>query len=157
MRFFIFAFLTIFQGATAQEHIQAQNTEELVASPVVVERVASFIKEFIDPAKSPQEQAALFTDNAEYYDQGSVGGKAIVRDAERYARRWPFRDYRLSAIHYIKPDPESDRIFVSYEITYKVANSSKTVKGKAYYGAVIDDLMQAPKIEWIKEQVQPGH
>jgi hypothetical protein len=122
---------------------------------ITANRIWVFLEKFIDSNKSAAEYADFFADGAEYYDHGIVPKAEIVRDVERYTRRWPWRFYRLTKIDYITPDPSSDRVFVSYEIEFEVANASKTVAGKADYGAVIADPDGAPRIEWIKERV--GH
>jgi hypothetical protein len=118
-----------------------------------VDQVRRFLEKFIDANKSAAEYADFFAEGAEFYDRGVVGKTEIVRDVERYTRRWPWRFYRLTDIEYITPDPSSNRVFVSYEIEFEVANPSKTVAGRAHYGAVIANPQGAPRIEWIKERV----
>lgn len=119
----------------------------------LLQAVSAFLEHFIDPAKTAEEQAALFAEDAQYYDQGKVGRAAIIRDIGYFTRRWPQRDYSLGGIHYITPDPASGRVFVSYEISYRVSGFNRAAAGKAHYGAVIADPDGDPKIEWIKEQV----
>lgn len=133
--------------------IAQEQTLEAVSQETVL-RVNRFIQHFIDANKTAAEQVSLFSEDVEYYDHGGVSRAHIMRDIERYAGRWPKREYVLSGIHYIKPDPASDRVFVSYEIAYTVANPEKMVSGKAIYGAVITDLDHAPRVEWIKEKVR---
>lgn len=130
---------------------QSEYTETATGSTRA--KISDFLQYFIDADKTAAEQAALFTEDAEYYDHGQVSKREIARDVERYSRRWPYREYRLAKIHYITPDPDSDRAFVSYEIDYKVGNATKSAAGKAYYGAVIANLDTMPQIEWIKERV----
>lgn len=141
--------------ACAVMQASAQQTPAVSASgdERLLEQVAEFLEHFIDPQKTPEQQAALFTRDAQYYEHGKVGPAAIRRDVEYYSRRWPYRDYRLSEIHYITPDPSSDRIFVSYAIEYRVANRAKAASGKAHYGAVLVNPHTAPQIEWIKEEI----
>ena len=119
----------------------------------MVEQVRLFLEHFIDPRKTPEQQAALFTPDVEYYGRKDVSNAEIIRDIKYFTRRWPTRSYRLASIHYITPDPASDRVFVSYEINYRVASDGKAASGKARYGAVIAHLSNAPKIEWIKEKI----
>ncbi|TFV95487.1 hypothetical protein E4K72_17755 [Oxalobacteraceae bacterium OM1] len=116
-------------------------------------RVRSFLDRFVDPDKSPQEMALLFTDDVEFYDQGRVGREAIVRDVARYARHWPQRRYAVDDVQYIVYDPLTDRAFVAYRINYEVASSARHARGQAEYGAVLTDLEQAPKVAWIKERL----
>ncbi|WP_147376877.1 hypothetical protein [Noviherbaspirillum saxi] len=118
-----------------------------------VEQVNTFLQRFIDPAKTPTEQAEFFAPGVDYYDHGIVDKAHIVKDVERYVRRWPTRTYRLAIVEYINPDPQSNRVFVSYVIDYEVANDSNAVHGQANYGAVIADIATSPKIEWIRERV----
>lgn len=134
--------------------LSAQNQMPEAIHQKTVSQINRFIEHFIDANKTAAEQAALFTEDVEYYDHGAVSRTHIMRDIERYARRWPEREYILSGIHYIRADPDSDRVFVSYEIAYTVANREKKVSGKAIYGAVITDLEHVPRVEWIKEKVQ---
>jgi hypothetical protein len=123
------------------------------ANQDTVHQVRRFLEKFIDANKTAPEYADFFAEGAEFYDRGAVDKVEIVRDVERYTRRWPWRFYRLTDIEYITPDPASNRVFVSYEIEFEVANASKTVAGRAHYGAVIADPEGAPRIEWIKERV----
>lgn len=123
-------------------------------SPEMEKKVRAFLDRFVDPDKTPAEQAALFTEEAEYYEQGAVGKNAIRRDVERYVKHWPHRSYQVSEISYINPDPMSkDRVFVAYTIDFEVANRARTIRGKANYGAVINNLNDEPKVEAIKERV----
>jgi hypothetical protein len=117
------------------------------------DQVRRFLEKFIDANKTAAEYADFFAEDAEFYDRGVVGKAEIIRDVERYTRRWPWRFYRLTDIEYITPDPASNRVFVSYEIEFEVANPSKTIAGRAHYGAVIADPEDMPRIEWIKERV----
>lgn len=123
------------------------------ADAILLEQVSDFLEYFIDAQKTPVQQAALFASDAQYYEHGKAGKAAIIRDIEYFARRWPNRNYRLKAIHYITPDPASGKVFVSYEIDYRAVNDSRNASGKAYYGAVIADLDSSPKVEWIKERI----
>lgn len=145
-------------------NVRASNAEIAPSAPVSADtekKVRLFLDRFVDAAKTPSDQAALFTEEAEYYEQGAVGKAAIRRDVERYVRHWPYRSYRVAEISYITPDPmANDRVFVVYTIDFEVANRVRSIKGKANYGAVITDLNDAPKVEAIKERIvqrKPGN
>lgn len=135
----------------------APDTEAVPSAQVSAEtekKVRLFLDWFVDAAKTPSEQASLFTDDAKYYEQGAVGKSAIRRDVERYVRHWPYRSYQVAEITYITPDPMSrGRVFVAYTIDFEVANRVRSIKGKADYGAVITNLHDAPKVEAIKERI----
>lgn len=117
------------------------------------EKIRDFLDRFVDPDKTPEEQAALFTERAEYYQRGYVDRDDIVRDVERYVRHWPKRHYAVADIDFMSADPNSDRIFVSYSIDFEVARGKEVVRGTASYGAVITDIDGEPKVESIKEKV----
>jgi hypothetical protein len=134
----------------------AEGQTQAVVSPETVDRVNAFLEAFINPQKSAYAQAEFFADGVDYYDHGIVDKPHIVKDVERYSRRWPMRHYQLATVEYITPDPASDRVFVSYVVDFEVANASKRVRGRANYGAVIADMESTPKIEWIKERVMAG-
>lgn len=116
-------------------------------------KVRAFLEHFVDPGKTPEEQAALFAERAEYYEHGYVDREHIVRDVERYVKHWPHRRYEVAEIDFMSADPESDRIFVSYMVDFEVARGSRSVRGKARYGAIIKDVDSAPLVESIKEKV----
>lgn len=78
----------------------------------------------------------------------------ILRDVERYVHHWPKRHYEIERIDFMSADPHSDRLFVSYTIDFEVARGTRSVRGKASYGAVIKDIAGEPKVESIKEKVQ---
>lgn len=132
---------------------QPSQNAKLADAAEVESRVRSFLDRFVDPDKSPQEMASLFTDDVEFYDQGRVGRDAIARDVARYARHWPQRRYAVDDVQYIVYDPLTDRAFVAYRINYEVASSARRARGQAEYGAVLTDLEQAPKVAWIKERL----
>jgi hypothetical protein len=117
-------------------------------------KIRGFLDRFVDADKTPEEQAELFTERAEYYEHGYVGRDDILRDVERYVRHWPKRHYEVDRIDFMSADPHSDRIFVSYTIDFEVARGARSVRGKASYGAVIKDIAGDPKVESIKEKVQ---
>ncbi len=146
-------FMFLLLGCSIPALAQQEADPDRAVDAHLLKRVSAFLEHFIDPLKTAPQQAALFTDDAQYYERGRVGDVAIIRDIEYFARRWPQRDYRLTAIHYITPDPASNRVFVSYEISYHVANRSKAASGKAQYGAVLVDPVTSPKVEWIKETI----
>lgn len=117
------------------------------------ERVREFLERFVDADKTPAEQTAFFTDDVEYYELGAIGKAAIQRDVAHYARRWPYRHYEVVDVPYIALDPLEDKAFVRYTVDYEVGNAARTVRGAAFYGAVITALSTDPKIEWIKENI----
>jgi hypothetical protein len=127
--------------------------EDPAISPAMMMRIRTFLDGFVDPGKTPEQQTAFFADQVEYYDRGIVGKSVILRDVERFVRHWPVRNYRVVEIDYIRRDPDSDRIYVSYTIEFAVANRSKSIRGRANYGALIGGLDDTPKIESIKEKV----
>lgn len=123
--------------------------------PETVARVSTFLKRFVAPDKSPEEQLSMFADNVEYYDRGIVGKEEIMRDMQRYRRQWPQREYRVSEIDLIFADPQSDRVYVRYEVEFKVANPGKArrISGRGMYGAVIADIDGKPHVASIREGV----
>ena len=137
---------------------QAEDEEDIPqggrpVTPEMERKVRAFLERFIDADKTPEEQAALFTERADYYDQGYVGRDEIRRDVERYMRHWPERHYELETISYMSADPESDRVFVSYTLGYRVARGDRSARGKASYGVVIFGLNSDPMVESIREKV----
>lgn len=141
----------IAQGAANQNHL-TQKDEQAIA-PIEVKKVRAFLDRFVDPDKTPEEQTAFFADQVEYYNRGVVGKSTILHDVKRFVRYWPRRNYHVAEINYINADPGSGRIFVSYTIEFEVANKSRTISGRANYGALINALDDAPKIESIREKV----
>lgn len=122
-------------------------------SPATMMQVRNFLDDFVDADKTPEQQTAFFAEQVEYYERGIVGKTVILRDVERFVRHWPVRNYRVAEIDYIRRDANSDRVFVSYTIEFDVANRSKSISGRANYGALITGLGDTPKIESIKERV----
>lgn len=122
-------------------------------SPNLQEPVRRFLEAFIDPDQSPEAQATYFEEGANYYRFGPTSRKDIIKDIRRYVRHWPERSYTLSRIEYIRPDPDSEDVFVSYVLDYEVANGSRSARGTANYGAIISNLHSDPKISMIMEKV----
>lgn len=124
-------------------------------SAETVARVGTFLERFVAPDKSPDEQLAMFAERVDYYDRGIVHKEEIMRDMQRYRRQWPLREYRVSQIDLIFPDPQSDRVYVRYEVEFKVANpvKDKRISGRGMYGAVIGDIDGTPYVAAIQESV----
>jgi hypothetical protein len=117
------------------------------------EPVRRFLEAFIDPDQSPEFQATYFEEGANYYRFGPTSRKEIAKDIRRYVRHWPERSYTLSHIEYIRPDPDSGDVFVSYVLDYEVSSGSRSARGSASYGAIISNLHSDPKISMIMEKV----
>ncbi|NEX62220.1 hypothetical protein [Noviherbaspirillum galbum] len=117
------------------------------------EPVRQFIEGFINPAQTPEQQVAYFADGVRYYRFGPTSKEEIVKDIRRTARRWPSRTYVLSRIEYIRKDPDSDDVFVSYVLDYEVANGPRSASGTASYGAIISGIHDQPKITMIMEKL----
>lgn len=130
------------------------DTLELVP-PEAVAQVSEFLERFVDSSKPPNEQIALYMDTVDYYDRGKVSKSSILRDMKRYRQQWPSRHYRVSRIDLIYPDPDSDSVYVRYEVNFTVANPAKAkrISGRGMYGAVIADIDGTPKISAIQESV----
>jgi hypothetical protein len=122
-------------------------------STALEEPVRRFLEAFIDPDQSPESQANYFEEGANYYRFGPTSRKEIIKDIRRYVRHWPERSYTLSRIEYIRPDPDSEDVFVSYVLDYEVSSESRRARGSANYGAIISNLHSDPKISMIMEKV----
>ena len=143
----------IAQAEPADIHINSDVLDSVPSETVA--RVGTFLERFVAPDKSPEEQLAMFADKVDYYDRGMVDKKEIMRDMQRYRRQWPLREYRVSHIDLIFPDPQSDRVYVRYEVDFKVANPmrAKRISGRGMYGAVIADIDGTPYVAAIQESV----
>lgn len=144
----LIALLAAALPARGAEHADALPDAALEAS------VREFLEAFINPEQTPEDQARFFLEGAEYYRHGPSSRQAISADIRRYATRWPKRAYRLQHIEYLKPDPSSDAVFVSYVVKYDVANAKTRVRGRARYGAVITNVHSEPRIALIMERIQ---
>lgn len=122
---------------------------------VTVEQVIKFLERFIDSTRQPAEQLGLYTDDVDYFGRGQVSKAEILHDMKRYRRQWPSRNYRISRIELIYPDPQSDSVYVRYEIAFTVSNpaNAKRISGRGSYSAVIDDIDGTPQIASIQESV----
>jgi hypothetical protein len=148
--------LSALVAATAHVHVRADDAAEPASQAMLEARVKEFLEAFIDPDQMPEEQARFFVEGAEYYRFGPTSRQAIAADIKRYAKRWPMRSYRLLNIEYLRHDPSSDDVFVSYVIEYDVANSTARAHGYATYGAGITDIHSTPRIGMIMERIGDG-
>lgn len=130
------------------------DTLELVSAEAIAQ-VSAFLARFVDSSKPPDAQVALYMDTVDYYDRGKVSKSSILRDMKRYRQQWPSRHYQVSRIDLIYPDPDSDNVYVRYEVYFTVANPAKVKRiiGRGMYGAVIADIDGTPKILAIQESV----
>lgn len=144
--------------AVATVHVPARADEAAapVAQAMLEARVKQFLEAFIEPDQTPEQQARFFVEGAEYYRFGPTSRQAIAADIKRYTKRWPIRSYRLVDIEYLRHDPLSDDVFVSYILEYEVANATTHAHGHAIYGAGITDIHSAPRIGMIMERIGNG-
>lgn len=144
----------LWSGAHARSlEINPDSVERVPA--ITISRVSQFLERFIDSSRRAEEQIDLYTDDVDYFGRGQVSKAEILRDMKRYRRQWPSRDYRISRIDLIYPDPKSDSVYVRYELEFTVANSAnaKRISGRGLYGAVIEDIGGTPQIASIQESV----
>jgi hypothetical protein len=120
-----------------------------------VQQVSNFLQHFVDSSKQPDEHLALYKDVVDYFGRGEVSKTEILRDMKRYRKQWPLREYRVSRIDFILPDPQSDSVYVRYEVIFSVTNPAKArrITGRGAYGAVISDIDGTPQIAAIYESV----
>lgn len=133
--------------------INPDSTERVPSS--TIRQVSQFLERFIDSGRRAEEQIDLYTDDVDYFGRGQVSKAEILRDMKRYRRQWPSRDYRIAHIDLIYPDPDSDSVYVRYELEFTVSNpaNAKRISGRGLYGAVIDDIDGTPQIASIQESV----
>jgi hypothetical protein len=136
------------QEPETETDLQNSETDTALQEPV-----RRFLEAFIDPQQSPEAQSLFFTEGVQYYRFGPTSRREIIKDIRRYSRHWPNRSYTLARIEYIRPDPDSGDIFVSYVLDYEVANGPKRARGTANYGAIITNLQSDPQISMIMEKV----
>lgn len=146
------AFCILVAATAAAADLTSQESGTPVP-PHLQQQVRAFLDHFVDPDKSPAEQAALFANPSEYYEHGTVGTADIVKDVRRFQKQWPQRNYWVTDVPAMVMDPATGQVFVSYTIGFDVANSSRSLTGKAHYGAVLSGLDASPKVEWIRENV----
>jgi hypothetical protein len=101
------------------------------ASDISEERLHDYVGAFVLAGLDPQvgAEAAFFADRVQYYNDGMMDRGKIRQDLQRYAARWPERQFRLAGD--INIEPQSDkRVRVTFPLRYELRNGAKHSSGK---------------------------
>ena len=95
------------------------------------ERLRDYVGAFVLAGLDPQvgAEAAFFADRVQYYNDGMMDRGKIRQDLQRYAARWPERQFRLAGDITIEPQSDN-RVRVTFPLRYELRNGAKHSSGK---------------------------
>jgi putative peptidoglycan binding protein len=103
------------------------------------ERVRDYVAAFVLAGFDSQVGAEVdfFADRADYYDSGMMSREKIRQDLQRYAARWPERQFWIAGD--IKVEPQGkNRVRVTFPLEFKLGNGTENVSGKVDKSLVLE-------------------
>jgi hypothetical protein len=125
----------------SQARVSSENEEPASTRPATVdnspasdiseERLRDYVGAFVLAGLDPQvgAEAAFFADRVQYYNDGMMDRGKIRQDLQRYAARWPERQFRLAGDITIEPQADK-RVRVTFPLRYELRNGGKRSSGK---------------------------
>jgi hypothetical protein len=79
-----------------------------------------------------------YSNQVEYYQNGTVAKDWIKKDKEQYFSKWPKRTLKIVSPINIKMD--NDKYIVNFNYQYIISNSQKTLKGEAWTELILSEI-----------------
>ena len=101
------------------------------APELSTERLRDYVGAFVLAGVDPHvgSETDFFADRVQYYDQGMKDREKIRKDLERYAARWPKRQFWLDGNITVEPQ-NGNRLRVTFPLRYDLRNGAKQSSGK---------------------------
>jgi peptidoglycan hydrolase-like protein with peptidoglycan-binding domain len=130
----------------ATRPISLDSTEPASALPATgsspafsTERLRDYVGAFVLAGLDPQvgSETDFFADSVQYYDQGMMTREKIRNDLQRYAARWPERQFWLDGDITVEPQ-NGNRVLVTFPLRYDLRNGAKHSSGKVNKTLVLE-------------------
>jgi Putative peptidoglycan binding domain len=118
------------------------------------ERLRDYVGAFVLAGLDPQvgAEAAFFADRVQYYNDGMMDRGKIRQDLQRYAARWPERQFRLAGDITIEPQSDN-RVRVTFPLRYELRNGAKHSSGKVDKTLVLECAGDDLQIVAVNERI----
>ena len=92
-----------------------------VQKPLSIDAARRFINDYLRASETNRvgNEAKFYADRVNYFDQGMVGRAFIVRDVQRYYRRWPRRHFELLEPLVLAPGPHEEESTVRFLVRFR--------------------------------------
>ena len=109
------------------------------AADFSAERVRDYVAAFVLAGLDRQAGAEIdfFADRAAYYDSGMISREKIRQDLQRYAERWPERQFWIAGNISVEPQSEN-RVRVTFPLEFKLRNGTETTSGKVDKSLILE-------------------
>jgi peptidoglycan hydrolase-like protein with peptidoglycan-binding domain len=98
---------------------------------ISTERLRDYVGAFVLAGLDPHvgSETDFFADRVQYYDEGMMNREKIRKDLQRYASRWPKRQFWLDGDITVEPQ-NGNRVQVTFPLRYDLRNGAKHSSGK---------------------------
>jgi peptidoglycan hydrolase-like protein with peptidoglycan-binding domain len=123
------------------------------APDISEQRLRDYVGAFVLAGLDPQvgAEAAFFADRVQYYNDGMMDRGKIRHDLQRYAARWPERQFRLAGDITIEPQSDN-RVRVTFPLRYELRNGAKHSSGKVDKTLVLERARDDLQIVAVNER-----
>lgn len=96
------------------------------------DRVTKLVEQYLHDAQTTDvaAQTRYFAYPVEYFVHGEQGPAFVRQDVERYIKRWPERNYMLTAPVTFTAGQRDDETIVQFPIAFSVRNKNHVAKGR---------------------------
>jgi peptidoglycan hydrolase-like protein with peptidoglycan-binding domain len=144
----------------AAANVDASSSPEITAAvpneseDLDEKRVTKFVDEYLRAAATNDlaAQTRFYGDQVAYFDHGVVEKKFIEMDTARYLRRWPERQYQLTAPVKVAAGAKKSETVVEFPIFFHVRSKTRAATGKTRNMWTIRSEGEALKIVAIREE-----
>lgn len=116
-------------------------------------RVQNIVLALISEELPLDERIGLYATRVDYFGAGIVGHDFILKDRQRFEKRWPTRKYSLRSVDEIEVAADRAYAMARYTIEYKVNRDLESRSGVSQVALVIGSFNVQPRIHAIKEWV----
>ena len=98
-----------------------------LSTEILRDYVGAFVLAGLDPQVGAE--ADFFADQVQYYDQGVMTREKIRQDLQRYAKRWPKRQFWIEGEITVEPQNDGS-VRVTFPLRYELRHAEKHSSGK---------------------------
>lgn len=145
--------------------ISSESTQPASAPPATIsdtgssgagistERLRDYVGAFVLAGLDPHvgSETDFFADRVQYYDEGMMNREKIRKDLQRYAARWPKRQFWLDGDITVEPQ-NANRVQVTFPLRYDLRNGAKHSSGKVNKTLVLESAGDDLQIVAVNER-----
>jgi peptidoglycan hydrolase-like protein with peptidoglycan-binding domain len=123
-----------------------------IATEWLRDYVGAFVLAGLDPHVGSETD--FFADRVQCYEEGVIGREKIRKDLQRYAARWPKRQFWLDGDIRVEPQ-NGNRVRVTFPLRYDLRNRAKHSSGKVNKTLIVEPAGDGLQIVAVNERKAP--